>query len=68
MENLILIKNFNKNKELFILKNNFFRKKKFELNKLSDLLRLELAQSGYTETLTFTLVRIKIKNKIFTYS
>lgn len=27
----------------------------FELNKLSDLLRLEMAQCGYTEALTFTL-------------
>lgn len=27
----------------------------FELNRLSDLLRIELAQSGYTEGLTFTL-------------
>ncbi|CAF0977682.1 unnamed protein product [Brachionus calyciflorus] len=27
----------------------------FELNKLTDLLRLELAQCGYTEALTFTL-------------
>lgn len=29
----------------------------FEINKLTDLLRLELAQCGYTEALTFTLVR-----------
>jgi phenylalanyl-tRNA synthetase beta chain len=29
---------------------------KFELNKLTDLLRVEMAQSGYTEALTFTLV------------
>ena len=28
----------------------------FELNKFSDLLRLEMAQCGYTEALTFTLV------------
>lgn len=27
----------------------------FELNKLTDLLRVEMAQSGYTEALTFTL-------------
>lgn len=27
----------------------------FELNKLTDLVRLEMAQSGYTEALTFTL-------------
>ena len=36
--------------------NNFFIFSKFELNKLTDLLRLELAQSGFTEALTFTLV------------
>jgi phenylalanyl-tRNA synthetase beta chain len=38
----------------------------FELNRLTDLLRIELAQCGYTEALTFTLVifLIIMKNKI----
>lgn len=41
----------------------------FELNKLTDLLRLELAQCGYTEALTFTLcskedVSVKLGKKI----
>lgn len=33
----------------------------FELNRLTDFLRLELAQCGYTEALTFTLVIIYIE-------
>jgi len=43
----------------------------FELNKLTDLLRLELAQCGYTEALTFTLcskedVSTKLSKKLET--
>ena len=37
---------------------NYFQ---FDLNKLTDLLRIELAHSGYTEALTFTLVIIKLQ-------
>lgn len=32
----------------------------FPLNKLSDHIRVELAQAGFTEALTFTLVCVKI--------
>lgn len=36
----------------------------FKLNKISDQLRFELARCGFTEALTFSLVRLKFNERV----